>query len=64
MASPQIKAVALVQGSRDFRVQAAAIVLTGPTPNNAPPLVTPPADPINPLVPLRRGIYLGNRGVK
>lgn len=47
----QVKAVLLVQGSRDFRVQAVQLVTVGPTENNAPPLVTPQTTPMISPVP-------------
>lgn len=39
----EVQAVAFVIGSRDFRVEAVAVELYGPTPNDTLPLVDPPS---------------------
>jgi hypothetical protein len=59
----RIRAVALVHGSRDFRIRAVALVLAGPTPNNDLPLIDP-VEVLYPIAALRHGIFLGNRGVQ
>lgn len=38
-----VKAISIVQGSRDFNIKAISVLLLGPTPNNTPPLITPGA---------------------
>lgn len=39
-----VKAITLVQGSKDFHVKGITLMLAGPTPNDTPPLITPPAE--------------------
>jgi len=38
-----IESISLVQGTRDFHLEAVQLVLTGPTPNDTLPLVDPEA---------------------